>query len=188
MAAIAQLGGGQRQHPAKLAAAQDADRTARGRIMDGHPGRSRDDWRSAPRASRRAGSRARRRIAARIEAASSPAFVAPAAPIASVPTGMPPRHLHDRKQAVEAVQGLRLATGTPSTGNRVMLATMPGRCAAPPAPAMMTLKPAPSAPLAKSTSRSGVRWAETIRLHAPRPGRPARRPRPSSFPSRTGCP
>ena len=54
-------------------------------------------------------------------------------------------------------------TGTPNTGSVVMAAVMPGRCAAPPAPAMMTLKPAAFAPLAKATSRSGVRWAETIR-------------------------
>src|SRR4051794_27982565 len=41
---------------------------------------------------------------------------------------------------------------------------MPGRWAAPPAPAMMTLKPAALAPLAKANSRSGVRWAETMRF------------------------
>ena len=40
---------------------------------------------------------------------------------------------------------------------------MPGRCAAPPAPAMITLNPAAFAPLAKATSRSGVRCAETMR-------------------------
>ena len=33
------------------------------------------------------------------------------------------------------------STGTPSTGSRVIEAAMPGRCAAPPAPAMMTLRP-----------------------------------------------
>ena len=53
-------------------------------------------------------------------------------------------------------------TGTPNTGSAVIAAVMPGRCAAPPAPAMTTLKPAVFAPLAKATSRSGVRWAETI--------------------------
>jgi len=41
---------------------------------------------------------------------------------------------------------------------------MPGKCAAPPAPAMITLKPAALAPLAKANSRSGVRWAETMRF------------------------
>src|ERR1700680_2111223 len=41
---------------------------------------------------------------------------------------------------------------------------MPGKCAAPPAPAMITLMPAALAPLAKEKSRSGVRCAETIRV------------------------
>ena len=40
-----------------------------------------------------------------------------------------------------------LSTGTPSTGRRVIDAVMPGRWAAPPAPAMMTLRPLPFAPL-----------------------------------------
>ncbi len=31
-------------------------------------------------------------------------------------------------------------TGTPTTGSGVAAATMPGRCAAPPAPAMMTCR------------------------------------------------
>jgi hypothetical protein len=34
------------------------------------------------------------------------------------------------------------ATGTPSTGTVVFAASMPGRCAAPPAPAMIALNPA----------------------------------------------
>ena len=34
-----------------------------------------------------------------------------------------------------------LSTGTPSTGSAVIDAAMPGRCAAPPAPAMITLRP-----------------------------------------------
>ena len=55
-----------------------------------------------------------------------------------------------------------LPTGTPSTGKCVMLATMPGKCAAPPAPAMMTATPRPAAASAYSTRRLGVRWAETI--------------------------
>ena len=32
-------------------------------------------------------------------------------------------------------------TGTPSTGTRVLEASIPGRCAAPPAPAMIARKP-----------------------------------------------
>ena len=34
-----------------------------------------------------------------------------------------------------------LSTGTPSTGNAVQAAHMPGRWAAPPAPAMITARP-----------------------------------------------
>ena len=40
---------------------------------------------------------------------------------------------------------------------------MPGRCAAPPAPAMMTSRPRARAPAAYSNSRSGVRCADTTR-------------------------
>src|SRR6185503_945651 len=39
---------------------------------------------------------------------------------------------------------------------------MPGRCAAPPAPAMITSIPRSSAPLANSAIHTGVRWAETM--------------------------
>ena len=42
-------------------------------------------------------------------------------------------------------------------------ASIPGRCAAPPAPAIMTSSPRPSASRPYSKSRSGVRWAETTR-------------------------
>ena len=55
-------------------------------------------------------------------------------------------------------------TGTPTTGSVVIEATMPGRCAAPPAPAMMTSMPRDLAVLAYSASRSGVRCADTIRF------------------------
>ena len=41
-----------------------------------------------------------------------------------------------------------LSTGTPSTGRVVIEAVMPGRCAAPPAPAMITFSPRPAALLA----------------------------------------
>ena len=53
-------------------------------------------------------------------------------------------------------------TGTPITGSAVIAATIPGRCAAPPAPAIITRSPRAAADLAYSTSRSGVRCAETI--------------------------
>ena len=54
-----------------------------------------------------------------------------------------------------------LSIGTPSTGSSVKEAVIPGRWAAPPAAAMITLKPAAFAPLAKAYRRSGVRWADT---------------------------
>jgi hypothetical protein len=47
------------------------------------------------------------------------------------------RHLHDRQQRILAGQRLD-STGTPKTGSGVSDAVMPGRCAAPPAPAMIT--------------------------------------------------
>ncbi len=43
-------------------------------------------------------------------------------------------------------------------------AIIPGRCAAPPAPAMMTCNPRAAAPVANSVSSAGVRCAETIRF------------------------
>ena len=72
------------------------------------------------------------------------------------------RHLDDRKRLSRPSRAA-LSTGTPSTGRVVSEAIMPGRCAAPPAPAMITLTPRALAPAANSTSRSGVRWAETMR-------------------------
>ena len=89
-------------------------------------------------------------------------MVAPASPMASVPTGIPAGIW-----TIESSESWPLSdldsTGTPSTGRWVMLATIPGRCAAPPAPATITLNPAAAAPFANSASRSGVRCAETIR-------------------------
>lgn len=53
------------------------------------------------------------------------------------------------------------------TGSGVSDATIPGRCAAPPAPAMITLIPRSAAPRAYSSIRSGVRWADTtVTSHA----------------------
>ena len=52
------------------------------------------------------------------------------------------------------------ATGTPITGSVVKEATMPGKCAAPPAPAIITLIPLDDACCANSTISSGIRCAE----------------------------
>src|SRR5487761_2215041 len=57
-----------------------------------------------------------------------------------------------------------LSMGTPSTGRRVYAAAMPGRWAAPPAPAMITSRPRSAAAPAYSARRCGVRWAETMRV------------------------
>src|SRR5579872_5027355 len=51
--------------------------------------------------------------------------------------------------------------GTPITGRLVREAIIPGRWAAPPAPAIMTFRPRPAASHAYLTMRCGVRWAET---------------------------
>src|ERR1051326_3093265 len=56
-----------------------------------------------------------------------------------------------------------VSTGTPSTGREVQAAAMPGRWAAPPAPAMITRNPRSRADAAYWRSLSGVRCAETIR-------------------------
>ena len=56
-----------------------------------------------------------------------------------------------------------LCTGTPSTGKTVFAASMPGRCAAPPAPAMIARRPRACAVAAYSNNTSGVRCADTTR-------------------------
>lgn len=86
----------------------------------------------------------------------------PARPIASVPTGMP-AGICTMESRLSCPESAFDSTGTPKTGSDVIAAVMPGRCAAPPAPAITTLKPASRAPLANETRRSGVRWAETMR-------------------------
>ena len=52
-------------------------------------------------------------------------------------------------------------TGTPITGSGVTEASIPGRWAAPPAPAMMTSIPRSWARLPKLIIWSGMRWADT---------------------------
>ena len=70
-------------------------------------------------------------------------------------------HLHDGVEAVLPAKTV-VAIGTPSTGTGVSDAVMPGRCAAPPAPAIITFSPRDFADLAYWYRRSGVRCAETI--------------------------
>ena len=98
-----------------------------------------------------------------MRAASRAAFAAPGGPIASVPTGTPFGICAIESNASIPPSAVA-ATGTPNTGNTVFAAIMPGRCAAPPAAAMITWSPRASAVSAYSNIQSGVRWAETIRL------------------------
>jgi hypothetical protein len=105
---------------------------------------------------------------ARIETASNAAFFAPAAPIASVPTGIP-AGICTIESSESMPDRALLCTGTPKTGKTVCEAVMPGRCAAPPAPAIITSTPRHSACLANSKSKSGVRCAETTRVSCATP-------------------
>src|SRR5690606_34512863 len=133
----AQLRGGLAQHPAQLAAAENADRAAgRERV---HSGLSDTASVCAARnASTRAASVAS--PSARICAAIMPALAAPASPMASVPTGTPFGICTIESRLSSPFKSL-LFTGTPSTGSGVIEAAMPGRWAAPPAPAMMIFSP-----------------------------------------------
>jgi len=105
---------------------------------------------------------------ARIWAANRPALLP--LPIATVATGMPAGicTIESRESNPERA---RLCTGTPITGRGVSAATIPGRWAAPPAPAMITFRPRPWAPVANSTIASGVRWAESTRTSTAIPKR-----------------
>ena len=76
---------------------------------------------------------------AKIFAAKIAAFVAPFN--ATVATGIPEGIWRiDRTLSHPSIE-LLLKTGTPITGKVVQLATIPGKCAAPPAPAIITRTP-----------------------------------------------
>ena len=94
--------------------------------------------------------------------ASSPALAAPAAPIATVATGTP-FGICTIDSSESSPLSAALCTGTPMTGSTVCAATMPGRCAAPPAPAMITSRPRSSRADAYSAIQAGVRCADTTR-------------------------
>ena len=103
-------------------------------------------------------------------AASSAAFLAPALPMANVPTGMPPGICTVASRASRPWRG-ELSMGTPSTDSRVCAAVTPARCAAPPAPQMITSMPRASAVSVNASRRSGVRWAEMTRTSLSMPRR-----------------
>ena len=73
--------------------------------------------------------------------------MAPARPMARVPTGMP-AGIWTMESSESWPRRVCDSIGTPSTGSGVQAAAMPGRWAAPPAPAMMTLRPRVRADLA----------------------------------------
>src|SRR5690625_3472201 len=170
---VAERSGGQRQHAAQLTCPEDADGAA-WRNWGAH-GRKAGLSRGCARASSACWRRQRRSCSATfsslsetMEQASSAALRAPASPMPSVPTGTPAGICTmDSSESTPASADVR--TGTPSTGRVVHVAIMPGRWAAPPAAAMMTLKPSSRALLANSRSRSGVRWADTILTMCPTP-------------------
>ena len=98
-----------------------------------------------------------------IWAASIPALVAPGLPMATVATGMPAgicTVASSESIPCSEVDGI----GTPMTGSVVCAAITPARCAAPPAPAMITRIPRPAAFRAKSAVRSGERCAEVTSI------------------------
>ena len=95
---------------------------------------------------------------ARILTAIRPAFFAP--PIETVATGTP-AGICTIDSSESSPSRRDSGTGTPTTGSVVTDASMPGRCAAPPAPAMITLMPRSAAFLPNAIIFSGVRWAET---------------------------
>ena len=104
---------------------------------------------------------ASRRCAARMRTASRPAL-----------RGVADRDRGDRDarrasaRSTAASRGRRGARAVParrSPGSGVIDAVMPGRWAAPPAPAMITRRPRSAAVRAYSTMTSGVRCAETMR-------------------------
>src|SRR5690606_20963911 len=139
--AVAKRCAGERKHARQLAAAKNAD----GRHNYSCPGSgcastlSVCSRRKASSRPAMAGSRIDR-----IAAANKAALMAPARPIANVATGIPAGIC-----TIESSESIPFNacdwTGTPSTGIRVLAASIPGRCAAPPAPAMIAQSPRESA-------------------------------------------
>src|SRR3984885_8698060 len=102
--------------------------------------------------------------------ANSAALRAPAVPMAKVATGIP-LGICAIERSESMPPSVFVSTGTPSTGTVVLAAVIPGRCAAPPAPAMMAFRPRSRAEAAYSNSRSGVRCAEITRTSCAIPKR-----------------
>ena len=72
-----------------------------------------------------------------IDAANKPALIAPLSPIAKVPTGIPFGICTIDSKLSSPLRFL-LSIGTPKTGIDVKAEIIPGKCAEPPAPAIIT--------------------------------------------------
>jgi hypothetical protein len=95
-------------------------------------------------------------LSARIAAASNAALIAPALPMASVPTGIPGGICTiDSNASIPPSAGE--GSGTPRTGSGVFAAATPGSAAASPAPAISTFKPRSRAVSQYFASPSGAR-------------------------------
>ena len=90
-------------------------------------------------------------------------MAAPAEPIAVVATGTPPGICTiDNSESIPF--NVRVLTGTPMTGKVVFAATIPGKWAAPPAPAIITFNPFVRDSSAKRNIKSGVLCADITRF------------------------
>src|SRR5882762_6722768 len=166
----------QGEHIAQLTSAEDADGHARLPFLFADESAEGSGWastrpvcsaRNLRTASRMAGC-----FAPRMAAARSAALTAPDLPMARAPTGMPLGICAMERSESRPLRAFD-STGTPRTGRTVFDAVIPGRCAAPPAPAMMTSMPRFSALEAYLKSRSGVRCAETTRVSCGTPSSPS---------------
>ena len=130
-------------------------RASRQRVAADRRRRSRRGRPAAARAARAATSRESRPPAGR-------RWPRPAAPIATVATGTP-FGIWTIDSSESSPFSAALCTGTPITGSTVCAATMPGRCAAPPAPAMITSRPRSAAVVAYSA----IQRRRAMRRHDP---------------------
>ena len=182
------VGGRHRQHPAQLAAAQNADGLARWNHLASRSARPLGNTvglRGAaglePLGQRRIGGRqtARRRAARHW---SRP------------PLRWPACRPESRRASARSTAGCparsapSIAPARPAPAGASCDATMPGRCAAPPAPAMITSQPSSAAVVGKLDQPLRGAVGRDDARHAARPACRARRRHASSSASRTGCP
>src|SRR5579883_339940 len=123
--AVTHAAGRDCEHAAQLPASEHADGGAGQNGLD-HASTSARTLAACSSRNARSFSRSTGSWLARIATASSAAFCAPAFPMASVPTGMPPGICTiDRSESIPLSAWLSM--GTPSTGNNVFAETIPGR-------------------------------------------------------------